>query len=98
MIHGPCAAGAGGSTSLSGCPESTRLMSGSGPFGPMTHGVWQSLHPDVVTMYLPRAIFSAVLSAALDGAWALAGATTATVAATAMARTAYSTGMRFILN
>jgi hypothetical protein len=29
-------------------------MSGSGPFGPSFHGVWQSLHPMIVTRYLPR--------------------------------------------
>src|SRR5688572_10865136 len=30
-------------------------MSGSGPFGPIVNGVWQSLHPMTVTRYLPRA-------------------------------------------
>ena len=28
-----------------GCPESMRVMSGSGPFAPTFHGVWQSLQP-----------------------------------------------------
>ena len=32
-----------------------RLMSGSGPAGPIFHGVWQSLQPATVTRYLPRA-------------------------------------------
>src|SRR5262245_44178207 len=32
-----------------------RVMSGSGsPFAPIFHGVWQSLQPDVLTMYSPR--------------------------------------------
>src|SRR5262245_9142485 len=28
-----------------GCPESMRDVSGSGPFGPILNGVWQSLQP-----------------------------------------------------
>src|SRR5512134_2937429 len=60
-IHGPAGFGAGGSSMPAGWPESMRVMSGSGPFGPITHGVWQSLHPEVVTRYLPRAT--------LSGAW-----------------------------
>src|SRR5262245_57589685 len=31
-----------------------RLMSGSGPFSVMVHGVWQSLQTMSVTRYLPR--------------------------------------------
>ena len=31
-----------------------RVMSGSGPFGPIFNGVWQSLQPPAVTRYLPR--------------------------------------------
>src|SRR5689334_4025356 len=38
-------------------------MSGSGPFSPIFQGVWQSLHPAVLTMYLPRATRSAVVGA-----------------------------------
>ena len=43
-------------------------MSGSGPFGPITHGVWQSLQPATVTRYLPRASFSALVSTRLESA------------------------------
>src|SRR5512134_2967259 len=49
-IQGPSGFGGGGSVIDSGWPESARLMSGSGPFGPTTHGVWQSWQPDVFTM------------------------------------------------
>ena len=38
----------------SGCPESIRDMSGSGPLAPIFKGVWQSLQPPTVTRYLPR--------------------------------------------
>ena len=41
--------GAGGITRSCGCPVSARVMSGSGPFGPSFHGVWQSLQPMVRT-------------------------------------------------
>lgn len=37
-----------------GCPESILFMSGPGPCGPITHGVWQSLQPPTVTRYFPR--------------------------------------------
>src|SRR5918997_4893164 len=37
-----------------GWPDSARVMSGSGPFGPILNGVWQSWQPDVETMYSPR--------------------------------------------
>jgi hypothetical protein len=36
-----------------------RDMSGSGPFGPILKGVWQSLHDMMVTRYFPRSIFPA---------------------------------------
>src|SRR6185503_20656366 len=39
-----------------GWPERERLMSGSGPFGPIIQGVWQSLQPPIVTRYSPRLI------------------------------------------
>src|SRR5687768_6757055 len=39
-----------------------RLMSGSGPFGPILKGVWQSLHPPTCTRNLPRSTMA--LSAA----------------------------------
>src|SRR5512134_306363 len=89
MTHGASTFGAGGNTMSCGWPDSARVMSGSGPLGPITHGVWQSWQPDVVTMYLPRAIFSAVVSAfssALEGC-ARAGSETAIVDATAVAST-----------
>src|SRR5687768_4691147 len=57
--HGPGGScGAGGMASVSGCPESMRVMSGAGPDGPTFHGVWQSLHPAIVTRYLPRETLS----------------------------------------
>ena len=77
----------------SGCPDSIRVISGSGPFSPIFQGVWQSLQPEVVTRYLPRASLSAVGSFV---PWARAGNAMATVAAIATASTAYSNGMRFI--
>ena len=99
-IHGPCGAGGGGSLSLSGWPDSMRLMSGSGPFGPISHGVWQSLQPATVTRYLPRASFSALVSMRLESVaaevCARAGVATAKVTPTEIASTAYSNGMRFM--
>src|SRR5687767_14553486 len=47
-------------------------MSGSGPFGPITQGVWQSLQPEVVTRYFPRT----ALSFAAGAAWASASGRT----------------------
>ncbi len=38
-----------------GWPESMSDISGSGPCGPIFHGVWQSLQPMAVTRYLPCA-------------------------------------------
>src|SRR3954452_23022956 len=61
-IHGPLCSGAGGSTNCDGCPDSMRVMSGSGPRGPIFSGVWQSLQPAIWTMYLPRSIFWAAAS------------------------------------
>src|SRR5581483_11063010 len=78
MPHGPAKAvsvavpcqfhsllGLGGAESfmLSGCPESMRDMSGSGPFGPIFSGVWQSLQEAMVTKYLPRSIWAALSAA-----------------------------------
>ena len=40
--HGASSFGAGGTPSSLGWPLSARLMSGSGPFGPILNGVWQS--------------------------------------------------------
>src|SRR5687768_15545814 len=56
--HGPCGCGAAGIDIASGWPDSMRVMSGAGPLGPGFHGVWQSLHPAIVTRYLPRATLS----------------------------------------
>jgi hypothetical protein len=39
-------------------------MSGSGPFGPILNGVWQSMQAEVATRYLPRAAFSTVIELA----------------------------------
>src|SRR5689334_19706271 len=61
-IHGPLLGGACGMTSCDGWPESMRVMSGSGPLGPIFSGVWQSLQPAMVTRYLPRSIFCALAS------------------------------------
>ena len=49
MTHGPDAGGGGVTTKSAGWPVSARLMSGSGPRGPIFHGVWQSLQPIVFT-------------------------------------------------
>src|SRR5438105_2059333 len=43
-----------GSLSLDGLPDSSLVISGSGPFGPNFFGVWQSLQPPTVVKYLPR--------------------------------------------
>src|SRR5689334_11900934 len=59
MFHGALTGGGAGICSVSGWPESIRDMSGSGPFGPIFQGVWQSLHPPIVTRYWPRAIVAA---------------------------------------
>src|SRR6187431_1163183 len=53
-IHGISSFGAFVILRDSGCPDSMRSMSGSGPLGPILAGVWQSWHADVDTMYLPR--------------------------------------------
>ena len=54
-IHGPAAsAGGGGITTSCGWPVRARVMSISGPLGPIFHGVWQSLQPIVFTRYAPR--------------------------------------------
>src|SRR5512140_480878 len=47
-----------------------RVMLGSGPFGPIFHGVWQSLQPPRVTRYLPRSTGLAACCA--DDPWQLA--------------------------
>ena len=52
----------------SGCPDSIRAMSGSGPFGPIFSGVWQSLQPPMVTRYLPRSTRLVWLAAFRPGA------------------------------
>src|SRR4051812_17469822 len=53
-IHGASSFGPRVILMDSGWPESMRSMSGSGPFGPIFVGVWQSLQADVDTMYFPR--------------------------------------------
>src|SRR4051795_7891390 len=50
----PLAFGASSGPTCSGCPERKRSMSGSGPFGPILNGVWQSEQPIMFTRYLPR--------------------------------------------
>src|SRR6185503_10701867 len=56
IAHGPGGrAGAGGITRPAGWPLSLREKSCSGPFGPIFHGVWQSLQPPNHTRYSPRA-------------------------------------------
>src|SRR5688572_5157554 len=65
-IHGPLGFGAGGSGKSAGCPESARVMSGCGPFGPTTHGVWQSWQPEVVTRYWPLATLSSACAGAAE--------------------------------
>src|SRR5688572_27665635 len=65
IAHGPGGrAGAGGITRSAGWPLSLREKSCSGPFGPIFHGVWQSLHPPNHTRYSPRAIRSALAAGA----------------------------------
>src|SRR5262249_48658750 len=52
--HGPWAVAAGSGPTCSGCPDRNRVMSGSGPCGPLFNGVWQSLQPTTLTRYSPR--------------------------------------------
>src|SRR5262245_56404525 len=54
--HGPGFRSAGGNWRFSGCPESMRDKSGTGPLSVILSGVWQSLQPPKATRYLPRAI------------------------------------------
>src|SRR6188768_156598 len=61
VIHAPLARFTGGMTKSCGCPESMRVMSGSGPCAPIFHGVWQSLQPMILTRYEPRATFGSLL-------------------------------------
>src|SRR5215470_19589376 len=60
IIHPPGSFGGGASFIPSGWPESIFDMSGSGPFGPILNGVWQSLHTMTVTRYFPRSMRLAV--------------------------------------
>src|SRR5690349_9759655 len=90
-IHGPAGFGGGGNWSAAGWPESMRVMSGSGPLGPITHGVWQSLQPEVVTMYLPRATLSA------SGCCATAGSADISAMARAMRFMAFSWGRGLVV-
>src|SRR5687767_8762928 len=86
IIHGPSGStGAGGILSDSGWPESMRVMSGSGPFGPILNGVWQSMHAEVDTRYLPRATLVSI-----TGGWDLSCAS----AAGARAQAASTAAMR----
>jgi hypothetical protein len=98
--------GAGGMTSDSGCPDSMRLMSGSGPFGPILNGVWQSWQPEVFTRYLPRAARSGVAavaaplasaSAASSGAAGSPRAAPTPMAASSRADAAVEMKWRFIM-
>src|SRR6185503_15302651 len=79
IIHGAPGAGSGGVVILTSCgwPASAMLMSGSGPFGPIFFGVWQSWQPAIVTRYLPR---SSVLCDAAGIAGAACCALSAAVA------------------
>src|SRR6478672_5465977 len=73
QFHGASGASFGGAgiTICSGWPESMRLMSGSGPLGPIFNGVWQSLQTITVTRYLPRSTWVAAALAGLAGGVAL---------------------------
>src|SRR5438094_10444804 len=59
---------------FSGCPDSIRVMSGSGPFFPILKGVWQSLQAMTVTRYRPPPTRSAEAAAGAAPAGAPAGA------------------------
>src|ERR1051325_3755721 len=80
QIHGPFAAGGGGSVADSGWPDRNRAISGSGPFAPIFIGVWQSLHAMMCTRDLPRAAWASPARAL-----AVATASRAAIAATAPA-------------
>ena len=54
-LPGSCLAAAITPT-LSGCPDNILLISGSGPFGPIFFGVWQSWQPPPTTSISPRSI------------------------------------------
>ena len=53
-VHGLETAAGAVMTISWGWPDSARFMSGLGPFGPVTRGVWQSWQRPVVTRYSPR--------------------------------------------
>src|SRR6478672_2351546 len=59
ITHPSGSSAGGGTLKFSGWPESIRDMSGSGPCGPIFHGVWQSLQPMILTRYAPRVTRSA---------------------------------------
>src|SRR5688572_19186757 len=59
-VHGPSGnAGGDGITTSCGWPVNARVMSCSGPRGPIFQGVWQSLQPIVFTRYSPRSMRAA---------------------------------------
>jgi len=66
--HGPASFGGSGITSAAGWPDSIWVMSGSGPFGPIFSGVWQSWQPLVATRYSPRFAGSADVGAGAGAA------------------------------
>src|SRR5262245_51797189 len=53
--HGPSSLGGGGITSFCGWPDKARVISGSGPFGPIFMGVWHAWQSWLSTSRLPRA-------------------------------------------
>ena len=83
-------------TSCSGCPDSIRVMSGSGPFGPIFSGVWQSLQPPMVTRYWPRAIRAGSVCA--DEACACGSEQAAAVSAAIESRTTHHHCIRHLLH
>src|SRR6266853_4357387 len=71
--------GAGGIARSCGWPDRPRARSGSGPFGPILSGVWQSEHAAALTMYRPRSIVR-LAARSFSSAGARPGAASATAA------------------
>lgn len=85
LAHGPAgSAGGGGIRTASGCPESIRSTSGSGPSGPFFNGVWQSLQPPIRARYAPRSIIASTAAGGGVGVVAADGDGAATSSGTGL--------------
>ena len=92
--HGPGGStGAGGISRPSGCPDSRRSTSGSGPCGPGFGGVWQSWQPPIRARYAPRSIMASTAAGGGVGVAAPDGDGTATSSGTGLDTVLPSAGL-----